>query len=244
MNTPKKFWIVLIGAILTMAIIACSCSSLTPLVTTPSTPTNTVLANPLPLPSGYTSLPYYDDFNDPNSGWSVYDTDSDASGYGNGYYYVISKTTDFSTYGDAGILLTDMVIDVDATPASVPDNSYFSQNVGCRIQDNDDGYLFELSGDGYYAVGYYTGGGENYTSLLSGDSEWLFSDAINQGLVTNHMTVTCDGTHLMLEVNGVVLFDGQDSTFREGNIGLGAATYDPNFTPAEIHFDNFSVVAP
>jgi hypothetical protein len=47
MNTPRKFWLVLIGAILTMAVIACSCGSIIP------TPTPTVPVNPMPALEGY-----------------------------------------------------------------------------------------------------------------------------------------------------------------------------------------------
>jgi hypothetical protein len=49
---------------------------------------------------------------------------------------------------------------------------------------------------------------------------------------------------LKLDVNGQVLYDGQDSTFMEGDISLGAATYADNNSPAEIHFDNLSVKMP
>ena len=241
MSTLKKFWIVLIGAVLAMAIIACSCGSILPLVTPTLTPSQPV--NPPPGPSGYDSLPYYDDFSNPNTGWDIFDTDVDGAGYENGYYFVVSRTTEFSTYGDGGRLFGDMVINVDATPFSVPANSDFSLNAGCRVKDNGDGYLFEITGDGYYAVGYYTGGGQDYTSLLSGD-EWQFSNAIQQGMALNHLTVTCAGSQFRFEVNGEVLFDGYDSTFTEGDICLGADTYDDNNTPAEIHFDNLVVTAP
>jgi hypothetical protein len=47
MNTPRKFWLILIGAILTMAVIACSCGSIIP------TPTPTVPVNPMPALEGY-----------------------------------------------------------------------------------------------------------------------------------------------------------------------------------------------
>ncbi|MFH1524621.1 MAG: hypothetical protein ABIF04_06625 [Chloroflexota bacterium] len=47
MNAPRKFWLVLIGAILTMAVIACSCGSIIP------TPTPTVPVNPMPQLEGY-----------------------------------------------------------------------------------------------------------------------------------------------------------------------------------------------
>ena len=57
MNTPRKFWLVLIGAVLAMVVIACSCGSLTPTPTsTPpptSTPRPTVPVNPMPGLEGY-----------------------------------------------------------------------------------------------------------------------------------------------------------------------------------------------
>ncbi len=238
MSTPKKFWIVLIGAVLAMAIIACSCGSILPLVTpTPNQP-----VNPPPEPSGYDSLPYYDDFSSPGTSWDVFDTSEDSAGYNGGYYFVISRTNEFSSYGAAGRFYGDTVIEVDATPVNGPADNNFSFNVGCRVQDND-GYVFEVSADGYFAVGYYTGGGDDYTSMLSGD-EWQFSNVIQQGMVTNHLTVTCAGNHLRMEVNGEVLFDEHDLTFTEGDISLGAATYDDNNIPAEVHFDNLAVTAP
>ncbi len=239
MSTPKKFWIVLIGAILSMAIIACSCGSIIPLVTpTPNQP-----VNPQPEPSGYDSLPFYDDFSNSNTGWDVYDTNQDSAGYGSGFYFVISRTNEFSSYGAAGRFYADTIIEVDATLANGPIDNNFSINVGCRVQENNDGYIFEIAGDGYFAAGYYTGGGDTYHSLLSGD-EWQFTDAVQQGVTTNHMAVTCNGSQFRLEVNGQVLYEGQDFTFTEGDIGLGAATYDDNNIPAEVHFDNLMVTAP
>lgn len=201
-----------------------------------------LLRNSSPAPS-YFSLPYFDDFSDPDTGWDVFTTDEDEGGYGDGYYFVISKTNQFSSYGAAGRFFGDTIIDVDATPVSGPDASNFSVNIGCRVQANSDGYLFEISGDGYFAVGYYTGGGNDYTSLLSGD-EWLTSKAIQQGLATNHITVICNGSQLKLEVNGQSLYEGQDSTFIEGDISLGAATYEDNNIPAEVHFTNLVVTTP
>ena len=351
MNTTKKFWIVLLGTVLAMVIIACSCNSLTPSVTPtvtmpvntlPNTPivppTQTPVSNPLPelagfwqdwsrvftiewqgnqyvvtaitssgtskrtltsqswdgmsltwtykysdengsssstyttvsvegdrltvkysstggtsdthilkrVPSAvpvYDSLPYHEDFGNPNTGWDVYSNNDSSAGYDNGYYFVIAKKAKTSYYGEAYLFFGDTVIEVDATPVSGPANNNFSSSVFCRLQTNGDGYLFEITGDGYFAVGSYTGGGNTYASLLSGD-EWQPSTAIKTGMATNHITVTCAGSQLKLEVNGKVLFDGQDSTFTEGDIALGATTYDPNNTPAEVHFKNLVVTAP
>ena len=78
---------------------------------------------------------------------------------------------------------------------------------------------------------------------MSGDG-WHASDAIQHGVTTNHMAVTCAGSQLKLEAYGQLLYKGQDSTFIEGVITLGAATNDDNNFPAEVHFDNLPVSAP
>jgi hypothetical protein len=51
MYTPRKFWLVLGGTILALAIIACSCGSLTPTPTAPPPPT--IPVNPMPALAGY-----------------------------------------------------------------------------------------------------------------------------------------------------------------------------------------------
>ncbi len=57
MNTPRKFWLVLIGAVLAIVVIACSCGSLTPTPTSPPPPTSppqpTVPVNTMPSLEGY-----------------------------------------------------------------------------------------------------------------------------------------------------------------------------------------------
>jgi hypothetical protein len=189
----------------------------------------------------YDSLPYQDDFSVPGSGWDSYNAKSDSAGYQNGAYFVISRTNRFTSYGEPNLFYGDTVIAVDATPVNGPANSNFSYHIGCRIQTNGDGYLFEVRADGYFKVDYYSGGGVTQTSLSG--KQWKKSAAIQPGMATNHLTVTCAGSELKLDVNGQVLYDGQDSTFTEGDIDLGAGTYD-NTTPAEIHFTHLVVTAP
>ena len=57
MNTFRKFWLVLIGTVLAMVVIACSCGSLTPTPTVAPPPTvppsPTVPVNPMPALEGY-----------------------------------------------------------------------------------------------------------------------------------------------------------------------------------------------
>jgi hypothetical protein len=191
----------------------------------------------------YNDLPWTDDFSDDSSGWDIYDSDEESMGYKSGYYFVTSKTNEYSSYSLSGSYYGDVVITVDASPVSGPSDNNFSYNVGCHDQGNGDGYIFEVSGDGYFAVGYYTGGGSDYTSLLTGDN-WQASSAIKKGLATNHLVVTCTTSQLKLEINGTMVYSGQDSTYSDGDLSLGAATYADDNTPAEVHFDNFSVTAP
>jgi hypothetical protein len=189
----------------------------------------------------FNSLPYYDDFSDPNSGWDVFDDEEGATGYSNGYYYSISKMKNTIETGYAYQYFGDTVIEVDAAPVNGPGNN-FGYVVSCRLQSNYGSYAFEVDADGYYSVWLFTGT-DTSTPLLSGD-EWQYSSAINQDLVANHLVVTCAGDLLKLEVNGQVLFEGHDSTYSEGDLGLGAVTWDDNNTPAEVHFDNLLVSAP
>ncbi len=282
MHAPKKFWFVLVGAVLGMAILACSCGSILPRLpglATPATlaplPTIAPLETSAPLPTSshvvgtlapldtspllstdtpgaiatatpprtFDSLPHSDDFSNADSGWDIYSAEHADVGYINGTYFVISKSEGITSFGEANKFYGDTVLDVDATPVSGSSDDNFSYEVGCRGQDNYDGYTFEVGADGYYAVGYYTGGGETYVSLLPG-GDWDTSSAIRQGLATNHMRVTCNGSQLKLEVNGELVFETQDSTFSAGDISLGAATYADDGTPAEVHFDNLMVNRP
>ena len=342
MNTPRKFWFILIGAILTMVIIACSCGTITT-PTAPPSPTALPPPNVPPSPTGrpmpelegywqwsnkvytiawqnsqyvvtsvidseegsleitsqswngstltwtyyrpsgdtsetyttssvsgnklflnysnsagysssetfhkvssaqpsYDSLPLYDDFSDPNSGWAIWEDADGAVGYSNGSYFSVSKTHSLYFDGYPFMFFGDTVIEVDVTAASGPGNNYFGYAVACRVRNNGGSYSFEIDGQGYYAVGVFTDS-DTYISLLSGD-EWQYSSAITPGLATNHLIVTCAGSLLRLEVNGQVVFEGQDSTYPDGDIGLSAITYDDTNFPAEVHFDNLVVTAP
>jgi hypothetical protein len=90
--------------------------------------------------------------------------------------------------------------------------------VVCRYQNSENFYLFLISGDGFYAIGKYQGGSSQIT-ILSGDGQYQFSDAINQGIATNQIRVRCLGNELSLAVNGLSLAAATDPTFVTGDIG-------------------------
>ena len=189
------------------------------------------------------SLPYYDDFSDPNTGWLDGIFQYSTVGYEDGYYFVLTTTPGKSSWSSSSRFYGDTVIDVDSIPVSGPANNNFAVVVGCRMQYDFGGYKFYIGADGTFMVEYYTGGAHgDHVSLLTSD-QWQPSSAINPGLVTNHLTVTCAGTQFKLEVNGQVLYEGQDSHFSFCDVSLGAATYEDN-SPADVHFDNLAVTTP
>ncbi len=190
-----------------------------------------------PLPPAGEGILFQDDFEDPNSGWEEGEYEGGSIGYGDGYYYVTSTTEGGTMWGAAFRHFTDMVIDVDATQVSAPANDNNDYGVICRLQPNGDGYYFVISGDGYYAIYRHTEEGR-FEALV----DFTPSDVIRKGNATNHIRAVCDGTHLMLFVNGELLAETDDATFAEGDVGLTATTYES--APTEIHFDNLVVRSP
>ena len=101
--------------------------------------------------------------------------------------------------------------------------------------------MFLVSGDGHYAIGKYQSGSPQI-EYLSGEGQYKFSDAINQGNAINEIRVSCIGNELSLSVNNVPLETVTDPTFVVGDIGLGANPFQPGTTIIE--FDNLRVIAP
>ena len=179
---------------------------------------------------------YEDDFSDPGSGWPQEELRGGSLGYTEGAYYITSSARGTSVWIGAGVSLSDVVIDVEATQVYAgpeDDNSY---GVMCRVQPNNDGYVLRISGDGYCSIEKRTG--EDYEALAG----WDTSDQIRQGNSTNDIRVVCDGPSLVLMVNGQVIAQANDSTFAEGDLALIVATYEDAAT--EVHFDNLEVTHP
>jgi hypothetical protein len=146
-------------------------------------------------------------------------------------------------YGMANQYLRDMVIDVDAAQVEGPGNNKTGYGIICRLQGGDQldaGYYFRVSGDGMFSAAF---GRPSEFESLTGSELWQGTAAVVQGNAANHLKVTCDGDHLVFEVNGIVLFDGYDSTYPDGDIALLGVTYESG-SPAEFHFTNLSVTAP
>ena len=136
-------------------------------------------------------------------------------------------------------IFDDSIINVRATQVSgIDDNAY---GVICRYQDESNFYLFLISGDGYYAIGKYSGA-DNPVTYLTPDGQYQASEFINQGAATNNIQASCIGNELSLAVNGQPLITVTDTSFASGDVGMAVSTLQQG--TVEVAFDEFRVFAP
>jgi hypothetical protein len=133
----------------------------------------------------------------------------------------------------------DAIITVQARQASGPDNNAYG--VICRYQNENNFYIFLISGDGYYAVGKYQSGSDRIIYLTE-DGQYQYSEIINQGIATNQIRASCVGNELGLAVNGIPLIAVTDSAFVTGDVGLGVSTLAAG--TAVVEFDTIRVMEP
>jgi hypothetical protein len=206
------------------------------------TPTEAPTLPPAATPTE-SSVLLEDDFSDPATGWYVDDNSDEGSyAYEDGVYAITALENGLQMWGNAGRSFGDVVIEVDAMHVSGPTNNNDAYGVGCRIQQNGDGYFLRISADGYYAIFRVT------TDAATDDTEfitlldWMQSSAINLGNATNHIVGTCQGPNLSLSVNGQMLGTAQDSMYTSGDVAVTATTFEDE--PTTMHYDNVVVSMP
>jgi hypothetical protein len=175
---------------------------------------------------------FQDDFEDPNSGWLVSSDDEVERGYQNGKYDIVVKVKNSTFWSTVRHSFRDFSLEVDATEVGGPDeNSY---GVIFRYQDDDNFYIFEISGDGYYAVTKVVDG--EWIELVG----WRETTAIKTGRRTNVLRVVCIGPEMEFYINGEKQIGTNDKTFSQGEIGLSAGAF--NRKDVHVQFDNLRVV--
>ena len=74
---------------------------------------------------------------------------------------------------------------------------------------------------------------------MSAPADWVESNAIRQGAVTNHLRVVCAGATLTFYVNQIGLVQVTDYSFKRGAVGALAGTLaEPG---VQVAFDNLVV---
>ena len=172
-------------------------------------------------------------------GWTLYDRSSAKAEVVEGFLRLSTSEPGQIWWTNAVRNFDDVIISAQARQLSGPDDNAYG--LICRYQSPENFYLFLISGDGYYAIGKFTST-DDQIQYLTGDGQYVFSDAINQGEAANDIRASCIGNELSLAVNGITLATINDPTFVTGDIGMGASTFQPG--TAVIDFDSIRVIAP
>lgn len=172
-------------------------------------------------------------------GWATYSRNGASSEVADGVLTLTTSQPGQIWWTNPGRMFDDVIISVETDHAGGPqDNAY---GVICRYQSSENFYVFLISSDGYYAIGKYQSGSAQ-VEYLSGEGQYVASEAINQGTARNTLRASCVGNELTLTVNGELLETVNDATFVSGDIGLSASAFEPGVL--SIHFDNMRVLAP
>jgi hypothetical protein len=183
---------------------------------------------------------FSDDFSgEQDCGWSTYSRSGAEVAIENGIMRVTTSQPGQIWWTNPGRSFDDVVITSIVEHVSGPADNAFG--LICRYQSSENFYVFLISSDGYYAIGKYQTG-TNQVTYLTGEGQYTFSEAINQGQAQNTVRATCIGNELTLTVNGQLLDTVTDSTFVTGDIGVGASTFQPG--SLVVHFDDVRVLAP
>jgi hypothetical protein len=114
-----------------------------------------------------------------------------------------------------------------------------SYGVLFRMQNPQQFYRFEITGDGTYILERHDADGSR--NLFMGD--WRDAESINQGQnVINRLGVDVKGSNISLFVNGILLEQFTDDVYSSGYIGLDAGTFD--IAPVQVAFDNLLIRPP
>jgi hypothetical protein len=194
-------------------------------------------------PDACNALPdvlFFDDFNgEQDCGWALYNRGGGSAAIENASMRITVSQRGQLWWTNPSRDFDDVVIRAEARQVSGPnDNAY---GLICRYQNEQNFYVFLVSGDGYYAIGKYQSGSDTVVYLTE-TGQFQQSEAINQGVASNELRVSCVGNQLSLDVNGVPLLTVSDPTFVTGDFGLAASTLQAE--TGVIEFDNVQVTLP
>ena len=183
---------------------------------------------------------FSDDFSNPNSGWDRNDWDNGFTDYVDNAYQISVKRENYDIWTNPYLNFEgDVSVEVDASKvAGDLDDNY---GILCRYSgaaSSPSYYFFFISSDGFAVIGKAIDG---ETTYLSSD-QMEYSDAINQGVATNHLRADCVGSTLTFYVNDELVATASDSSLMDGDVGLDGGTFAA--TSATFLFDNFVVYQP
>jgi hypothetical protein len=190
---------------------------------------------------------YFEDFNNPHSGWPSGDNDYLRYGFLNGEYQFYVKMKDFGVAISPGpadgrdlYLPNDYRVEVDARQVSAAAGAY-----GLRFGTGYSSDSYE-----FYQALVYPPSREFYLykRMMNGSEAeiiaWTYSPAINQGSGSNHIEVERVGSKIELFINGSEVANISDSSFMGSGRDAGPAVYSYDDVPVDVRFDNFGASPP
>jgi len=191
------------------------------------TPSPTVAPTPTPLPNAV----FEDDFTR-DTGWPTSKADTYGFALKDGAYYISVKTPNGFIWSVRSLALADVTLETDAVRVEGTENGYYG--VVCRYQTGTNYYALVVSDSGAYGIAKMEG--VQLEFLKEGTDK---SGVIHTDGQFNRVRGDCVGDTLTLYVNGQKLLEVQDSTFKDGKIGLIAVTFREKLL--QVKYDNFVV---
>jgi hypothetical protein len=218
-----------IAALLLMLFLV-GCSS--PTATPELKPTETLSVIYATLPVNPPVL-YEEDFSSSLDGWRTEENEYGSLFYKDDQYHIVgfpSEYMNWSVYHRHKFY--DGVLDLTVTRLS-GDDLYTGTAIFWRIEDENNFYFLQCTGNGYCSVSKYLGG--EYVPITPARK----SPNINGGLSANRITISFEGDTADIYINEVFEVSITDDSISSGYIGLGVfndVTHD-----TEVAFDDLFV---
>lgn len=183
-----------------------------------------------------TGTTYADDFSNDGSGWDVYSTETGSANYSNGEYFLEDIGGDVYYYAQPYLTFDNVEMSFDIRVAENNGTDLNEIDLICRNVDVNNNYEFRLYNDGQVGISKWL------------DGEYLILVELNPAGIDwslpHHVTVTCNGNHLSMKVDGNLVAETNDDSFTSGGIAL--AVYNPNAEGSRFvaAFDNFAAAVP
>ncbi len=186
----------------------------------------------LPILSNNTFI-FFDDFDDPDSGWPIDDSGDVKQSYQDGEYEILIRPEDF--WGGSVPPLLDI--------------SNYSVDAEMRIPNGSAGFyglIFDRADWNHFYIFVISPSSQIY-AVLRHDPAWVLltpftpSSAIESGSATNHLRVDRTGDQITVYVNDQLLTSLSDNTHSGSSNEVGLFAQSSTSVPVVMRFDNFTV---
>ena len=175
----------------------------------------------------------YDDFSDPNSGWTEATYDSSTAGYSGGGYEIEITAPHYWTMSWLGDVYDNVALAADAYTSS--DYGSWEYGLAFRVQDTNNFYQLSIQGDDTARLWKKVGG--QWTQISEPvDLAPTASDG------WRHLAVSMMSDSFVAYVDDVAIGPVYDGTFTEGKMGFYVGTFDDS--DFAVHFDEFAIWSP